>query len=656
MSKNPEEQMSQLEGNYRMIFDSIKVGIVQFDLNGIVTDCNRYFLKIPGSSREKVIGLNLLDPSHDVSIKSAVLKALSGRSCHYEECCLPISEVGPVRVTIRCDVMKSRDGEVLGGLGVFESVYEEPFVKQSQLELVVAEQMTELRKTNQLLQLEISDRKRAYKALEASNRKLQDIIDFLPDATFVIDDRRRVIAWNRSMEAMTGVSKETMLGKSNFEYAVPFYGKKRPILIDIVLDPMIPPNGWYHSIEREGNVIRAEAFVSKLNNGLGAHLWGTASVLMAGDGKVIGAIQSIRDISERKRAEERLRLMAESIQDVFWIVTPRFEKISYINPAYEEIWGRSRQSLYEDPLSFLETGVHPDDLRGVLEQISTISEPGANFDAEYRIIRPDGSIRWVRNRACPIRDEQGNLRILTGVARDITDRRKTEETLRKSEAELRFLSSKLLTAHEEERKRIAAELHDSLGSYLAAIKFSLENTINDFKKGEADIDSFNGTVSLIQTAMEDLRRIIMDLRPTILDDLGLIATLEWFCRNFKLIYCKIRVVQRISVTESDIPEDLKIVIFRLLQESFHNIAKYSRADLVRLSLARKSDKLELTITDNGEGFNVVSALSKASSSRGLGLSSMRERTELAGGLFSIASAPGRGTEIHACWNLRLQKV
>ena len=114
---------------------------------------------------------------------------------------------------------------------------------------------------------------------------------------------------------------------------------------------------------------------------------------------------------------------------------------------------------------------------------------------------------------------------MTGVARDITERKITEETLRKSESELRFLSSELLAAQELERKKLAAELHDSLGSSLTAIKISIEHTLNRMLKGEAEPALLEKSISLTKNTMEDVRRMIMDLRPSVLDDLGLIETI-----------------------------------------------------------------------------------------------------------------------------------
>ncbi len=134
-----------------------------------------------------------------------------------------------------------------------------------------------------------------------------------------------------------------------------------------------------------------------------------------------------------------------------------------------------------------------------------------------------------------------------------------------------------------------------------------------------------------------------------LDDLGLLPTLSWFFRRFQAIYSRIRVEQETPIEDSELPESLKIVIYRVIQEAMNNAAKHSEADLVRISLRKVHNKMELSVEDNGRGFSVQQRLFQDGSKRGLGLTSMRERTELSGGSFAIESAEGKGTMIRASW-------
>lgn len=234
---------------------------------------------------------------------------------------------------------------------------------------------------------------------------------------------------------------------------------------------------------------------------------------------------------------------------------------------------------------------------------------------------------------------------------EIEERKRAEEALRESGERLRFFSSQLLAAKEGERKRVARELHDGIGQSLTAIKYSVEHTLEQMgkSKGTPGVKSLEATIPLIQEVIEEVRRIEIDLRPPSLDDLGILATISWFCREFQTIYSGIGIEKQISIQEDEVPDHLKTVIYRVLQEALNNVAKHSKAELVRLCLRKTGDTLELEIKDNGLGFNVKDVLSVEDSKRGFGLASMRERTELSGGSFAIESIREAGTIVRASW-------
>jgi signal transduction histidine kinase len=236
-------------------------------------------------------------------------------------------------------------------------------------------------------------------------------------------------------------------------------------------------------------------------------------------------------------------------------------------------------------------------------------------------------------------------------SRLLIERERAEEALRESERQLRYLSSQLIKAQEEERKRIARELHDSIGSSLSAIKFSLENTLSSMEKGTAAIEPVNILIKVVQSAIDEARRMMGDLRPSMLDDLGIVTTIGWLCRQCQSIYSNIYIEEQLRVDEEDIPEHLKIVIFRIIQEAFHNITKYSEAELVNVTLEKAGNTITLIVEDNGKGFDLHSVISKVDHKKGLGLTSMKERTELCGGRFSITSTIGEGTTICAAWTV-----
>jgi signal transduction histidine kinase len=221
-----------------------------------------------------------------------------------------------------------------------------------------------------------------------------------------------------------------------------------------------------------------------------------------------------------------------------------------------------------------------------------------------------------------------------------------EDELRESENRLRYLSSQMLAAQEKERRRIARELHDSIGQSLAATKFVLEKKLNQLNNGMAPAGvTLEDVIPMIQNAIEESRRISMDLWPSVLDDLGILSAISWFCRQFGMVYSSISIEKQLDLQENEVPAPLKVVIYRVLQESLNNIAKHSQADRVYISLWKQDGKIELAIEDNGIGFD------PENSRKGLGLVSMKERIEFSGGMMAIESALGSGTTIRAAWTI-----
>jgi len=321
--------------------------------------------------------------------------------------------------------------------------------------------------------------------------------------------------------------------------------------------------------------------------------------------------------------------------------------IRYVNPALESLTGFSVAELIGKKPPY------PWSTAEAVKQSSCDFEETLHAGAqklEELFQKKNGERFWVEITSAPVRTD-GELKYYLSNWADITERKRGLEALQESERQLRFLSSELLKAQENERKRIAQELHDGIGQTLSAIKFGVEDALDALGKdtpasGGKTLESI---IPLVKTGIEDIRRICSDLRPSTLDDLGLLATISWFCREFQTIYSGIRIEKQVDIEEDEVPDILKTVIYRVIQEAFNNIAKHSKADLVRLCLKKAGGTIDLFIEDNGRGFHLHDALSADIFKRGLGLASMKERTEHSGGSFSIKSTKGSGTTIHASW-------
>lgn len=320
------------------------------------------------------------------------------------------------------------------------------------------------------------------------------------------------------------------------------------------------------------------------------------------------------------------------------------------NPALAKMLGYHEGELADMRLERL---AHPEDV-DVNERCyqDLVSGRRDFYQLEKRYLRKDGRWIWGRLTVSQFRGKKQPHLFAIAMMEDVTERKQGKEALRESEKQLRILSSKLLAAQENERKLIAQELHDSVGASLAAVKYGLERKLDDMVKGRAPEGvSLEQLISIVRETIRETKRISTNLRPSILDDLGILATIRWFCREFQEVYSTIRIEREIAVEEEEVPELLKTVIYRVIQEALNNVAKHSKADLVKLRLRKKEGQLELSIQDNGEGFDLQKVLSEESHGSGMGLASMRERTELAQGKFDLWAAPESGTTIVASWTL-----
>jgi PAS domain S-box-containing protein len=350
-------------------------------------------------------------------------------------------------------------------------------------------------------------------------------------------------------------------------------------------------------------------------------------------------------IAQRHRTEEALQetgmqysQVVESSQTGIYI--DQDERIVFCNSRFAEIYGFAKEEILGMDFRFL---VHPDD-RTIVSTWRAKRIRGEPSPPVYeaRGLTKNGETIWVSRRNTRI-DLRGRPAILGNVV-DTTVGKLMEEALRESQKELRLLSFQLMTAQENERKAIAQDLHDSIGQTLAAIKFALERKIHQIGRGEPPPGiSIEDILAIVQGGIDETRRIMSNLRPSVLDDLGILATLNWFCREFEKVHPHIRISKESNLEEAEIPDSLKTVIFRVLQEAMNNIAKHSRADLIRLELKREERNLTFSVQDNGVGFD------PRTSPRGLGLASMKERVEISGGKFLVHSSRGQGTTLRAIW-------
>ena len=229
-------------------------------------------------------------------------------------------------------------------------------------------------------------------------------------------------------------------------------------------------------------------------------------------------------------------------------------------------------------------------------------------------------------------------------------RRRSRSEASPGDVELRRLAYGLLRTQEAERMRVAGELHDDVAPLVVMVKYMIEDAQSRLARGALDEagEVMNGATARLRDVLAELRRISTDLRPRLLDDLGLGPTLQWYCRGFEDACPSLAVKCRIAAEERDIPEDLKLEVFRIVQEALSNVAQHAHANRVNVSLVRLGEELRLAIDDDGVGFDPTRV---AEQGLGLGLHAIRKRIDATGGTLSMETAPHRGTRLNASWKL-----
>jgi len=348
------------------------------------------------------------------------------------------------------------------------------------------------------------------------------------------------------------------------------------------------------------------------------------------------------------KSEERLSLAADSAEAGFWELDCDTNQFWTTEKA-REIFGYSIDETIE--MERFEKSVFPEDLALVRQAISQALDNKESINVEYRIHTRDSTMKWIQSSGKPYFKLNGEPDRLLGVSIDITRRKLLEETLRKNEEilrnsqkDLRKLAGRLISAKEEELKRLSRELHDDLTQQLAVLAIEagkLELHFLEECPPPESIQKISKIKKQLIKTSEDVHRISRQLHPTILEDLGLIRAIEAECKALSK-----RAGIDIIFTSEDVPDrlpaNIPLCLYRIVQEGLNNCICHSGTKSCKVILKGSEDEISLTVKDTGRGFDPVGVRNKS----GLGLSSMRERMQLVGGNFKVDSQPGRGTSVH----------
>ena len=419
---------------------------------------------------------------------------------------------------------------------------------------------------------DITERNRAEQEVLRAKEDWERTFDAVPDLIAILDKDYRIVRVNKAMASKLGVVPAECIGLKCY-HAV--HGTSEP--------PFFCPKS---QLLRDGLEHTTEIYEEHL----GGDFVLSVSPLIGPRGELIGSVHICHDITERKNAEKalreselRLRTILKTANEGFWLIDNDTETID-VNPEMCAILGRDPEEVIGRKIfDFVDNGN-----RAIFEQQVRLRAQGQPGAYEIALSRPDGSLVFCQFNATPLYDGPENKVGSFAMVTDITGRKQAEKRLRE-------IPSMLIEAQEEERKRLASELHDSIGQTLAALKFRMEFILDTLRNGKNEV-ALRATEEFIPTfqrSIEETRAIYMGLRPKILEDFGVIAALRWYRDEMLMLYPERHIEMDISVEESQIPKHLGVPIFRIAQEALSNSSKHSGAEWVDVSLTLNGNGIEL---------------------------------------------------------------
>ncbi len=356
------------------------------------------------------------------------------------------------------------------------------------------------------------------------------------------------------------------------------------------------------------------------------------------------------EITERELGEEKLKRSESQLTEAqrlahvgSWDWDLRTNTVTWSDELYR-IFGLQPGEIEVagDAMSF----IHPEDRDLVLSTVKNSIKNREPYSFYYRVLRPDGDERIAQSRGHIVSDEGGEPIRVFGATQDVTELKRAEERLKATSEQLRALSASLQSAREEEGIRIAREIHDELGSALTSLRWDLEGMEKAFSESgkQSQVTALKkkvtGLLGLTDTAINIVRRIASELRPSVLDDLGLVVAIKWQAQQFQdrtgiVVHCDC------PLDDVDLNQEQSTAVFRIFQEALTNILRHAQATRVDVTMVKEAGTLVLTIGDNGRGITEAEKSGQLS----IGLLGMRERAHLIGGEIDITGVEGEGTAV-----------
>ncbi len=593
--RRAEQALRDSEEKFRRVVEHIGDAVLADDAAGNIVFANDRFFELFGFGREQLPELRLgtyIAPEYREMVVDRHRRRIRGESVptHYE---FEGVRADGSRIWLEVDVVPLSDSE--GKITGTQSAIRD-----------------------------ITQRKQAELQLRESGERFRRLVDHIGDALAVDDLSGRLVFANDQFFNLFGFSREDLEGIALEDYVAPEYRTEVRDRHDRRMrGEEVADNFEYEGLRRDGTRIWIEANVVAIRNREEA---------------IIGSQKILRDITDRRRAEqvlreseERFRFVANTAPVMIWMCGTN-NLCTYVNKPWLDFVGHT----FETELGMGWTkGIHPDDLESCLRKSKEGFSRRERVETQYRLKRHDGEYRWILDTGVPRFEADGTWAGYIGSCMDITERKLAEDALA-------TIGRRLIEAHEEERTWIGRELHDDINQRLALLAVELDRSAETIPHGAEVRELVLHAQERITQIARDVQQISHRLHSSKLDYLGLAKAANSFC-----IELARQANVQIHFSHNDLPrsmpKEISLCVFRILQEALQNAVKHSGVTTFTADLRRTAESIELRVADQGKGFDQEEALTR----QGIGLISMRERLQLVRGELTVTSKPGSGTTIHA---------
>jgi PAS domain S-box-containing protein len=453
-----------------------------------------------------------------------------------------------------------------------------------------------------------------------------NLLNNVSDAVISTDMKFRIISWNKGAEKIYGWKSFEVMG-DKVDNIIPITFQDANGIIE--LKSLFKMGTW------QGEIIQPR------KDGKILVIYSSVTLIKDESGKPIGAVGVNRDISMQKESEKKMNRWSWMFKHAHWGISTSEDgkRIQALNPAFAKMHGYEMHELIDIPFSKLTLKQYRDDYKNNIEK----AFKNGNCSFESINIRKDGSAFTSLVELTGVKNKSGHRLYHVAHIHDITEKKRAEKEIRDSHDQLRALAANLQTVREKERAKLAREIHDELSQVLTGLKFDIaavEEALLPKKIDKKDLllEKIISMSSLLDTAVSLVRRITTELRPIILDRLGLLPAIEWLAEDFRNrsgIACSLKIPKKLA----NINLDLSTAIFRILQESLINILRHAGAEIVDINLQTKNGIIILKIRDDGKGISPGDLIKQDS----FGILGMQERAIIFGGNLEVLRTKPNGT-------------